>query len=196
MKLKDLQNTHLHWVLERWIHLVEQQSAHTKVKNAILKSCILTAVSWYWALFSKVHFLSRFGAQLLALQLVSGHGKHTIKQWLMNLCGLGAAVFNNSLSTLTFLQGHQYTAQDWEWKIRWECIIGAWADSFKRKKKGIKFLVLKNFNDQHFLISSFLHVFLYVQCAILSRAKGCRVQEAKPPNTDYCLPSYIRASWF
>lgn len=135
MKLKDLQNTHLHWVLERWIHLVEQQSAHTKVKNAILKSCILTAVSWYWALFSKVHFLSRFGAQLLALQLVSGHGKHTIKQWLMNLCGLGAAVFKNSLSTLTSLQGHQYTAQDWEWKIRWECIIGAWAYSFKRKKK-------------------------------------------------------------
>lgn len=134
MKLKDLQNTHLHWVLEQWIHLVEQQSSHTKVKNAILKSCILTAVSWYWALFSKVHFLSRFGAQLLALQLVSGHGKHTIKQRLMNLCGLGAAVFKNSLSTLTSLQGHQYTSQYWGWKIRWECIIGAWAYSLKKKK--------------------------------------------------------------
>lgn len=94
----------LQWVLEQWMHLVEQQSTHTKVKNAILKSYILTAVSWYWALFSKVHFLSWFGAQLLTLQLGSGHGKHAIKPRLMNLCGPGAAVFNNSLSTLSFLR--------------------------------------------------------------------------------------------
>lgn len=138
----------LQCVLEQWMHLVEQQSAHTEVKNAILKSCILTAVSWYWALFSKVHFLSRFGAQLLALQLGSGHGKHTIKQRLMNLCGPGAAVFNNSLSTLSFL----HTAQDYFYHVTQS--FSCW--TFQG-----------TFNDRAQQFYQFVHVFILMNSSCL-----------------------------